>query len=151
MSFTTLPAIEHQVSVRCSVAHAFDVFTARLGEWWPVRTHSVAAGTERTAVAAAIEGRIGGRIFETQDDGTERTWGTVTAWEPPRRLAILWTVSDEGADTELEVRFEPVEEGTRVTLSHRGWDTAERRSSYEDGWPGVLHAFAAAITRRTRS
>jgi hypothetical protein len=139
-----IPPIEQAVVVRCSVGHAFDVFTARLGDWWPIETHSVAAGTERRAVAAAIEGRVGGRVYETQDDGTECTWGTVTAWEPPLRLVILWTVSDEGADTEIEVRFEPVEDGTRVTLVHRGWDTRQRRSSYETGWPAVLDAFAKA-------
>ncbi len=144
MTTTALRPIEQEVLVRCPVDHAFTVFTERLGDWWPVGMHSVAAGAGRAVAAAAMEGRLGGRIVETQDDGTRCEWGTITAWEPPRRLVIAWTVSQEGADTEIEVRFEPADGGTRVTLVHRGWDTAGRRGSYEEGWPGVLAAFQEA-------
>ena len=47
--------------------------------------------------------------------------GRVTAWEPGARLAFAYrNVHLELEDTEVEVRFEPIAGGTRVTLEHRG-------------------------------
>jgi uncharacterized protein YndB with AHSA1/START domain len=48
----------------------------------------------------------------------------VLAWEPGRRLVFEWRGKSfaPGERTEVEVRFEPVEGGTRVTLEHRGWE-----------------------------
>jgi len=40
---TALAPLTKAVVVDCSVERAFEVFTDRLGEWWPLATHSVAA------------------------------------------------------------------------------------------------------------
>ena len=32
-----------------------------------------------------VEPRIGGRVFEMMSDGTEGTWATILAWDPPHR------------------------------------------------------------------
>jgi SAM-dependent methyltransferase len=49
--------------------------------------------------------------------------GEVVAWEPGARLAFRWRQADWDADdnTEVELRVEPIDDGTRATLEHRGW------------------------------
>jgi hypothetical protein len=56
------------------------------------------------------------------------------------------------APTEVEVRFLPDGDGTRVELEHRGWErvgaeSAEVREAYgsPQGWVTTLNVFAAAI------
>ena len=88
--------------VACPAPHAFEVWTARIGQWWPA-DHTVSAEEGLTVV---LEPRLGGRIFERTRDGVEHAWGEVTAWEPPGRLAYLWHLRRDRADaTEVEIRF----------------------------------------------
>jgi len=134
------------VEVRRGVEEAFRVFTAGIGDWWPVAGHSVEP--ERVA-AVVLEGRPGGRLYERWHDGGEADWGRVLAWEPPTRLLLAWSPNPERpAPTEVEVRFLAVAAGhTRVELEHRGWERlgapgTRLRGGYRDGWPTVLAAYA---------
>ena len=52
--------------------------------------------------------------------------GRVTDWSPQERVLIAWRGADwtpENA-SEVELRFEPLSEGTRVLIEHRGWGAA---------------------------
>jgi uncharacterized protein YndB with AHSA1/START domain len=116
-----------------------------MAEWWPLSTHSVSESAEATC---EIEGRVGGRVFETGPDGAEHLWGTVTAWEPPRRLAFTWHPG-RSVDTRLEVEiaFHPAGKETRVELIHSGWEHlgkegAGMRAGYDKGWDFVLGLYA---------
>jgi uncharacterized protein YndB with AHSA1/START domain len=135
--------IVKRVEVRCGPDRAFDLFTRRIAEWWPLTSHSV-YGDESADVV--LEPGVGGEIVETSRSGATQTWGTVTAWEPGRRLAFSWHPGiplDESTD--VEVRFIPRGAGTLVELEHAGWErrreSAERRASYEVGWTPVLDRF----------
>lgn len=126
---------------------AFELFTAGLGRWWPLRTHSV---FQERAATCGLEPRVGGALFEQRDDGERSLWGTVLVWEPPRRFVVSWHPGRE-ADTaqELEVRFLAEGAGTRVELEHRGWqslgaEASESRSGYDRGWDGVLARYVEA-------
>ena len=144
---TVIKPIKKSVSVDVPVALAFEIFTDRLSEWWPLATHSI--GDEATE-SAHIEGRVGGRVYEIQKDGTEAEWGVVSAWEPPNRFAMEWKVNPKAlAPTSIEVRFSEADGGTRVDLEHSHWDRlgpdgAETRSGYDEGWDLVLGSFVAA-------
>ncbi len=133
--------VRKSITVRCSVEDAFRVFTDEIGSWWPLASHSVGGSRARTC---AMEGRVGGRLFERLDDGTEETWGTVTAWEPPLRLSYTWHPGrDETTAQEVEMRFSPAGDGTRVELEHRGWEklgdeAEETAKGYDSGWDYVL-------------
>jgi uncharacterized protein YndB with AHSA1/START domain len=137
-------AVRKTVTVRCSVEHAFLTFTSDLATWWPLTSHSV--GEERAATAK-LEGHIGGRIYEVWDDGTECDWGTVTVWEPPRRVVFSWSPNPEQkVSTEVEVCFELQGDETLVELVHRGWErlgerATELHASYDGGWEVVLGAY----------
>ena len=126
--------------VPCPPERAFDYFTRDIGRWWPLATHSCG---EADAVALALEPRIGGLLVEHTRDGTRHVWGEVTAWEPGRRVAFTWHPG-RGIDwaTHVDVAFAAHPSGTRVTLTHDGWDArddgARARENYADGWRLVL-------------
>lgn len=124
---------------------AFDLFTRRMGEWWPVATHSIAG---EDVAELRFEGRIGGRLLEVAKDGSQCSWGEVLAWDPPHRFVISWHPNREPtAASILEVRFKAATGGgTELYLEHRGWEEfGERaetlRGQYEPGWDFVLGRF----------
>lgn len=121
---------------------AFDLFTTRIAEWWPVASHSI-HGEGVTDVR--FEGRVGGRLVEITSDGAEYAWAHVLAWDPPNRFALSWYPDTEPiASSILEVRFTPLSEGrTRLDLEHSGWEEfgpegSGLRDRYETGWDVVL-------------
>ncbi len=104
--------IRQSVHVDCPLEDAFRLFTERFGDWWPGENPE-------------IEPWRGGKITENNPSGEERELGTVTAWEPPRRLEFTWHPG-AGADRAgtVEVEFSVEADGTRVTLIHHGWHLA---------------------------
>jgi uncharacterized protein YndB with AHSA1/START domain len=70
--------------------------------------------------------------------------GRVTVWEPGARLEFEWRNTNFSPDqkTIVEVRFEPLREGTRVTVHHQGW------SSLPEGHP-ARHGIEGAAFSRT--
>jgi hypothetical protein len=140
---TTPQPVRRAVTVERPLEDAFRVFTEGLGGWWPVATHSIAKDAVESVV---MESRAGGRFYERTADGAENDWGRMLVWEPPRRVAFEWHIT--GTPTEVEVRFTPEGERTRVDLEHRGFerleDGAARRDSYNNGWVTVLGRYAEA-------
>ncbi|MDQ3823448.1 MAG: SRPBCC family protein [Actinomycetota bacterium] len=139
--------IRRSVKVNRSVEDAFALFTDGIGSWWPLESHSIGSGRDGvTAETAILEGGEGGRLYERMSDGAEASWGAVVAWEPPHRVVISWHVNPKRtAATEVEVRFAPDGDGTRVELEHRGWErlgaeAEDARSGYssQSGWEAVL-------------
>lgn len=140
-----LAPVVKQIEVRCTPERAFEIFTASIGAWWPLRTHSV---FHADAASLSMEPWLGGEILETSTSGETSQWGTITRWEPGEHVAFTWYPGlplDESTD--VEVRFTPSAQGTLVELEHSGWERrrrpAARRSSYETGWSTVLDAFFA--------
>lgn len=144
----TIPAVVRTVEVGADPERAFAVFTDRMGEWWPLAEYSM---REEHAVGVRFEGRVGGKVVELVDDGSECEWADVLVWDPPHRLVLAWHPTENPtASTELEVRFTPSAGGTRVELEHRGWErlgdrATEARSGYEQGWPGVLELYVRLL------
>ncbi len=146
--------VRKTITVAAPQEVAFRVFTEKIATWWPLESHHIGASK---AVSAVIEPRVGGRWFERGEDGAETPWGSVVAWEPPRRVVLTWEIScdwkcDPSLRTEVEVRF--VAEGprtTRVELEHRHLDrfgprADEMRAIFDSpgGWAGLLERFAGA-------
>ena len=65
-----------------------------------------------------FEAGTDGRVL----DGAEEV-GRVTCWQPPERVVLEWHGADwqPAGITAVELLFEPVEGGTRVTLEHAEW------------------------------
>jgi uncharacterized protein YndB with AHSA1/START domain len=156
MSGQIRPApVRKSIFVNAPQAHAFDVFTAGIGRWWP-KSHKIGKAELDLPV---IEGREGGRWYERDMDGSECDIGTVLAWEPPSRLLLAWQLDpdwkfDSRLVTEVEVIFTPEGDGTRVELEHRHLermgDRAEAAREAVDspnGWGLILQLYSEATAR----
>ena len=138
---TTELVVRKEVLVRCAIERAWRVFTAEIATWWPMRSHSV---SEDDCVDVRIEESVGGRILERARDGSEHEWGRVTRWEPPRALSFTWHPGrDASTAGDVDVCFEADDDGTRVTLEHRGFERMGPGAqaacrSYDVGWAYVL-------------
>ncbi len=135
-----IEVVRKAVTVDCAVDEAFRIFTGDALSWWPVESHSI----HETVSAVVFEPEVGGEVFEISASGEKGHWATVLEWEPPSRLVLAWNILDaETFPTEVEVRFVPEGEGTRVELEHRGWERLAgggpaKRESYDRGWDVVL-------------
>ena len=62
----TLASVELSVVVAARVAEAFELFTSRMAEWWPLDVASYGGDRAREIF---LEPRVGGRFFERFTDG----------------------------------------------------------------------------------
>jgi uncharacterized protein YndB with AHSA1/START domain/uncharacterized protein YciI len=140
---TSLPPIRREVLVKAEPDRAFEVFTARIGDWWPVGTNSV----HGEGGSVSFED---GDLVERSAAGERSVWGTVTRWEPPSVVSFTWHPGHPGREvTEVTVSFAAAGEQTLVTLEHRGWevyeDPATVREGYDTGWQPVLRCLENEI------
>jgi uncharacterized protein YndB with AHSA1/START domain len=140
---SAIPPIHREIVVKADPAVAFEVFTDRIGSWWPLAEHSVHG-------AASTVGFEDREIVEVSADGQRAIWGTVTEWQPGRRIAFTWhpgSVAEKAS--RVTVSFTPTDDQTLVTLVHEGWevysDPAAARAEYDEGWPKVLALFADSV------
>jgi hypothetical protein len=132
--------IVKSVVLRCDPQRAFILFTEKAGQWWPAeRRHTEDAASEIRLESA-------GRFFERASDGTEVELGFVRIFEPARRLIVDW-YPGTGPDspTQVEVTFEAVDAGTKVTIRHdpgaAGLERFARNApAYDRSWDVVLAA-----------
>jgi uncharacterized protein YndB with AHSA1/START domain len=82
----------------------------------------------------------------------------VLAYEPPHRLLLSWQldagyrfVADPARASEIEVRFTPEGDGTRVDLEHRHFErhgedgeAVAESVGGDGGWSGLLPRYADA-------
>lgn len=127
------------VTVAADPTRAFRAFTEELSAWW--RPHPLFATTPRAPGVLALED---GRLVERLEGGRSFEVGRVSLWEPPRRFAFTWRPAslDPELATVVEVRFEPADEGTRVTVTHGGWSAIPAAHVARHGFPD------AALLRR---
>lgn len=111
----TPESVERSIVVPCTMARAFQIFTAELNRWWP-RSHSRSGNP---AITVTIEPRAGGRLYERTPKGLEYEWGQVIAWEPPRHLVYHWYLgSGSEQPSRVDVHFTDLDAGrTRVSLT----------------------------------
>lgn len=143
-----LAAINKTITVDAAPETAFETFTRQIGSWWPTASHSI---FEDRVQEVVFDERVGGRVYERNADGEEADWADVVEWEPHSRFVLRWRVNPERGPTEVEVRFTPEGDGTRVDLEHRGWDAIgdeAGRAGYDTGWGFVLGHYVDSVTGR---
>jgi uncharacterized protein YndB with AHSA1/START domain len=137
------------VEVAVDPTTAFAIFTEEIGQWW--RPGPINWNDPRKAIGIRIEPGVDGRWIEVYDGVTGEGFecGRILVWEPGVRFIFLYRdAGHEIDDTEVEIRFEAIDGGTRVTLEHRGWDKvlpnlASKRSELKRwGWTNILGWFS---------
>jgi len=155
MNAAQIEPVRKSIRVRAPLAHSFDVFTNGLGRWWPL-DHGIA---RKPVDKMVLEPRLGGRWMEISKDGTRTPVATITAWDPPHRLTLIWQVDskwspDETMRSEVDIRFTADGPDTTVVeVLHHKFETmgaeagAKMRNDVAGGWPGLMERFAREAER----
>ena len=146
---TTIIHVEPQV--------AFELFTQETDLWWGkgprFRPLSHPLGH------MVFEGKGGGRLLEVVEDDVEPPFvlGRVEVWDPPSRLVFSMGGRDFGeADWPIvEIFFEAIAEGTRISLEHRGFAALGaahpvRHGLKEEAFLDVMGVFWADLLGRVQ-
>jgi len=115
ISVTTIVDVDRQ--------DAFEVFTRETDSWW--RRGPRFRFLPDVPATLRFEGEAGGRLIEVDEAGSEFEVGRILVWKPGELLRFEFRALrfEPGQTTEVEVRFEPVPGGTRVSIDHRGWES----------------------------
>ena len=147
---TSIAPVRKTVRVKAPIARAFDVFTAGLTRWWP---HDHGVG-KKPIKKVLMEPRLGGRWLEISEDRTETVVATISIWEPPHRVVLLWQINaqwkpDPAMRSEVDVRFTAERENaTLVELLHHKFETmgteagTSMRNDVDRGWPDLIERYA---------
>ena len=132
------------VTLPLAPAAAFDLFTQKIGEWWPPdRRHTQDPRSEIFLLAT-------GRFYERARDGREVELGYVRSWDVPNRILLdFFIATGPERPTEVEIAFVSRGAGTEVTVMHRPRPSSEalwseRAPRYESSWDVVLSALYLA-------
>jgi hypothetical protein len=136
--------IVKSVNLPLAPAAAFELFTGKIGAWWPPeRRHTRDPNSEIFLLAS-------GRFFERARDGAEVELGRVQTWNPPDRILLdFFIATGPERPTEVEIVFAASGAGSRVTVTHRPKPSSEalwseRFPRYRASWDLVLPALARA-------
>jgi uncharacterized protein YndB with AHSA1/START domain len=113
----------------------FSAFSGEIGEWWC--PNGLFRFTDGAGGRLAFEPDPPTRLVEIGTDGERFEIGPVTVWDPPHRLVFGWRQVGfpAGRSTEVSVRFDAVDGGTRVTVEHSGWDAIPQENAARHGFP----------------
>ena len=129
-------------------ATAFSVFTNEIGAWWKPKVKNLIG--KNPGGTMKFEPGPAGRLLEVYEDAPDHPFevGRILIWQPPERLVFEWKQENfsPGESTQVEVRFEPVARGTRVTLEHHGWDAFPSGHPARHGYTG--EAFSSMMGLR---
>lgn len=116
-------------------SRVFEAFTGEIGEWF--RPNGLFQPSRHSDGRLSIEPRVDGRLLDTHADGEVDEIGRIRVWEPPVRLVFTWRPTSFAADheTQVHVRFEPVDDDTRVVVEHFGWDGIPQEHAARHGFP----------------
>ncbi|MGK5742701.1 SRPBCC family protein [Micromonospora sp. URMC 103] len=148
-------AVRTSIHVAAAPEHAYEVFTSGIDRWWN-RSHHLQPGELKQI---GVDPYVGGRMWEENDAGDVCTWGRVLVWDPPRTFAFSWLIgtdwkppAPDAVGSRVTVTFTPTETGTQVDLVHDhldvhgpGWEGVRGAVGGDNGWPGGLRDFAAAL------
>lgn len=153
---TQEPVVRRHIVVKGTPDRAFEVFTQRFDAVKP-REHNLLGVP---IVETLLEPRVGGRIVDRGEDGSECAWARVLVFEPPHRIVFTWDIgptwqleTDLANSSEVEVRFLADGDGrTRVELEHRdiarhgsGWESLRDGVADDQGWSLYLARYAALL------
>jgi uncharacterized protein YndB with AHSA1/START domain len=157
MTSASLDPVRCQVTVPLGREAAFELLTARIGEWWP----RVSTFSRRSLASVHIDPTVG-RWYERSTDGDELSWGRILVWQPPGHLALSWQITADGKPepnpnraSRVEIRLFDDDGRTRVELEHSAFERHGREGGriWRDGmagpkgWQAILAPFVAAAER----
>ena len=111
------------------------ISSSEITSWW---------GSDHEYRTTAWTGdlRVGGRWRADGKGADGHTFfveGEFLEIDPPRKLVHTWRPGwDGGGPTTITYRLDPIEGGTRLTLRHAGFTSADSCDQHSQGWMRVL-------------
>jgi len=149
-----MQSIVKEVTVAAPQETAFNVFTRKMGLWWP-KSHHVGSCPMTETI---LESGTNGRWYSKHEDGSEVNIGYVRTWDPFDQVVIIWQINgdfkvDPDLISEIEVQFIP--EGpatTRVRLEHRDLDKLRGGTKVIDnmdhGWGFIMDLYKGLVNEQ---
>ena len=136
--------LEKMLLVPPERAFAAFVDAEQLRQWW-----GPAAFTVPGLQFDAVEGTDYRIAMQPPEGDAFHIRGTFRAVEAPHRLAYTFLYEEPDPDdreTLVTLRFEPVEQGTRVVLDQGPFKTEARWALHRDGWTETLERLEQSLT-----
>ena len=132
--------IQAEVSLSCSVAHAWTVFVHEKGQWWPEMDFWPVAGSLLTE-----HWELDGVSFQAT--------GVVEDVVEGRRLVFSWCEGDWERPTTVECTFDSDGMGARICLSESGFaalsDGESLAADHRVGWAYHLQTLKQHVDETT--
>jgi len=138
--------VEQHVDVQGSLDEVFKSVLHRFGE-----------GNRRPdgeSLQLQIEPFAGGRWFRDRGEGVQHLWGHVQAIKAPVLLELSGPMfMSYPAINHIEIKLDPIDDGTRVTLHHRAIGMIEpaHREGLSKGWQYMLDAVKGDFSETAKS
>lgn len=101
------------------------------------------------ATRMEINPTVGGhyRLFMESEDRCNRAEGLFFAVEPDRHVRYTWEWDRDGEITEIDVLFEPADDGTALHIKHSGFRKPESRDMHDSGWDSYVEKLSALLEK----
>lgn len=152
-------SIKKELKVNAELEKAFYTFVKDFSKWYPVEY----TWSQNVLEDIVIEGKEGGKCYETGPFKFRLDWGRVLIYEPPNRIAFTWQISFDRVpepnpvkSSEVDIKFfEENEYLTRIKFEHRNFihhgDDAEKYRKAMDspeGWDYILQRYEEFLTKQ---
>ena len=96
--------------------------------------------------------KVGGhyRLVMENPGQTMVNEGVFSVVEPEQRVVYTWEWNGDGEVTTIDVRFSAVAVGTRVDLSHTGFEKAESVQMHEMGWDSYVAGLTSFLEKKSQ-
>lgn len=99
------------------------------------------------ATSMDIDPRVGGhyRLIINMPDFKSRCNGVFSIVDPENHVVYSWQWLGDDETTQIDVRFDEVEGGTRVAIIHSGFESEKSRDNHDHGWDSYLIGIEAHL------
>lgn len=88
------------------------------------------------------------RLYMETPDFTMTNEGKFTVVKPEEQVVYTWEWNKDGEVTTIDVRFSATEVGTRIDLTHTGFEKAESVQMHDEGWDSYIRGLIVFLDDR---
>ncbi len=116
--------LTYTIEVPCDQQHAFETFLNKMESWWPLDTRAMSRMAGSSVKSLMVEAKLGGKIVETSEDGSEYHWATIRKYDPFGYFSMDFHMGLPADQTGLvAVTFTALsDKSTKVELTHSNWE-----------------------------